>query len=121
MASPPTTFESVAKAKEATLKLIDVLYGNREMLIELAMQGETQQQKISKLMPEVQKLLAQPTQELGFPPGPMGLMIAFGALKKSADSEGGGVIQHALDLIQQAMMTGTVDGDALASCKESLM
>ena len=51
-------------------------------------------EKIAAIMPEMQKLLAPEMTKLGFPPGPMGLMVGFAAFKKaSTELEGCAVIQ----------------------------
>ena len=73
MSQPPKTFADLAEAKAATKKLLEKLKDNQDELLKLAAEGETQQQKIAKLMPKVQQLLGPEIMALGFPPAPMGL------------------------------------------------
>jgi hypothetical protein len=92
--APPKSFSTPAEAKAAMVVMVDILSSNRAQLLTLLEGQDTQQKKIAAIMPEMQKLLAPEMTKLGFPPGPMGLMMGFAAFKKaSTELEGCAVIQ----------------------------
>lgn len=92
--APPKSFSTPAEAKAAMVVMVDILSSNRAQLLKLLEGQDTQQKKIAAIMPEMQKLLAPEMTKLGFPPGPMGLMMGFAAFKKaSTELEGCAVIQ----------------------------
>jgi len=111
--APPKSFSTPAEAKAAMVVMVDILSSNRAQLLKLLEGQDTQQKKIAAIMPEMQKLLAPEMTKLGFPPGPMGLMMGFAAFKKaSTELEGCAVIQKAIDMLQGAMMNGAVKDEA---------
>jgi len=121
MPPPPKEFADLAEAKTATSVLLTTLKDNSAALLAAAAQGETQQQKIAKVMPLVQAALSTKMTEMGFPPGPMSLMIGLAALNKAKVFPGGEVIGEALDMLQGAMMKGeTPSEEALSAMLEKL-
>ena len=112
-AQPPKTFTTPAEAKAAMVTMVEILSSNRAELLKLLEGKDTQQLKIAAIMPEMQKLLAPEMEKLGFPKGPMGLMVGFAAFKKaSTELEGCAVIQKAIDMLQGTMMQGAVKDEA---------
>ena len=74
--------------------MVELLSKERAELLKLLEGQDTQQKKIAAIMPKMQTLLAPEMEKLGFPKGPMGLMMGFAAFKKaSTELEGCAVIQ----------------------------
>lgn len=141
-AAPPPSFKTAAEAKSAMATMVELLSTNRADLLKKLEGQDTQQKKIAAVMPAMQALLAPEMQKLGFPAGPMGLMMGFAAFKKaSTELEGCAVIQKgervaanvylstcafsltfafspspvtstAIDMLQAAMMSGAVKDEA---------
>ena len=84
MAAATKQFVSTEEAQSAMLMMIDMLSANRADLLAALDGQDTQQKKIAAIMPKMQSLLAPEMTKLGFPPGPMGLMVGFAAFKKAA-------------------------------------
>lgn len=84
MAAPPKSFATKEEAQSAMLMMVDLLSANRADLLAALDGQDTQQKKIAAVMPKMQSLLAPEMTKLGFPPGPMGLMVGFAAFKKAA-------------------------------------
>lgn len=112
-ANPPPSFKTAAEAKSAMVTMVELLSKERAELLKLLEGQDTQQKKIAAIMPKMQTLLAPEMEKLGFPKGPMGLMMGFAAFKKaSTELEGCAVIQKAIDMLQAAMMNGAVKDEA---------
>lgn len=129
--SPPKkTFTDAAEAKRAMVEVISTLQKNSVELLKASVDaGEDKQKKIAALMPMVQKMIADVTTAYGFPPGPMGIMLGMAAFNNAAlptdatPTPGLGVseIKKAIDLLQKAMMSGTMaDEGELAEIMASL-
>ena len=102
MAAEPKTFGDKKEACQAMLVMIDVMSANSSGLIDAIKDKPDQQAKIAAVMPKMQALLSPEMAKLGFPPGPMGLMMGFAAFKKAAkqfwpEDEAGCVIQRGKD------------------------
>mmetsp|Transcript_50274 Transcript_50274/g.100116 ORF Transcript_50274/g.100116 Transcript_50274/m.100116 type:complete len:126 (-) Transcript_50274:224-601(-) len=111
----PKDFATLAEAKAACKATVEILFAHKDELLGAAAACSNDQEKIAKLMPEVQKLLMPKMQELGFemPQMPqMALLMGFKAMKDAATKwkdEGGDVISEAVTSLSGALSEGKVN------------
>jgi len=112
---PPKTFADLEEAKSAMRKVLEVLFANQAELQALIVAcGDDQQKKMTQLIPALQKVLAVPMQEAGFPAPPMGIMQGVMAFTQAQALPGGECIKDGVDMLKASMM-GTFPTDAQLS------